>query len=63
MEPPDRRSRLHYRLNLGPGITGPLSERKQPASAGHRLFEQRRVIETPILGGLQCDYRLAQEAA
>jgi transposase InsO family protein len=55
------RGRPH--ASLGPGIPDPSPELIRLVPAGHHLPKHCRVVETPILGGLHREYRLAREAA
>ena len=55
------RGRPH--ASLGPGIPESSPELIRPVPVGHHLPEHCRVVETPILGGLHHEYRLAREAA
>jgi transposase InsO family protein len=55
------RGRPH--TSLGPGLPEPSANARRPVPRGHRLPAQRRVLATPILGGLHHEYRFEREAA
>ena len=54
------RGRPH--VSLGPGLPEPPPGPQGPEPRGHQL-PARRVVVTPILGGLHHEYRLEREAA
>ena len=57
-----RDNRARPQASLRPGIPDPLPEWISPVPVGHHLPERCRIV-TPILRGLQHEYRVAREAA
>jgi putative transposase len=55
------RARPHS--SLGPGIPDPMAEKAELQSMRHRIPNDHCVVVTPILGGLQHEYRLERIAA
>jgi putative transposase len=55
------RARPHS--SLGPGIPDPTAEKAELQSMRHRIPNDHCIVVTPILGGLQHEYRLERIAA